>query len=302
MATLRKYYEKDFDTCTRMHIRLPFNSEQVEGAVLYDFVSFTSFLALFVEGNDRDSDYFQKLLSSITHGTTQVNLDHKVTLPSAKSNPAQIFVENKKDFEILAKFHGDTEWISTKNIPATTRIFIYSMSNLTNEEIIKLKGYGKRYGHELQFRDNKFVEERNRFEVPLAFISHDSRDQEQVAKSIAIGLQRLLCPVWYDEFSLKLGDNLRDSIEKGLKECKKCILVLSPNFLSNKGWTKTEFDSIFTRQLIEEKKLILPVWHKVSKVKVYNYSPSLANIRAADWEKLGQEEVCRLLYNEIVQI
>lgn len=104
------------------------------------------------------------------------------------------------------------------------------MSNLTNEEIIKLKGYGKQYGHELQFRDNKFVEERNRFEVPLAFISHDSRDQEQVAKSIAIGLQRLLCPVWYDEFSLKLGDNLRDSIEKGLKECKKCILVLSPNY------------------------------------------------------------------------
>ncbi len=63
--------------------------------------------------------------------------------------------------------------------------------------------------------------------------------------------------MWYDEFSLRVGDNLRDSIEKGLKECRRCILVLSPNFISNKGWTKTEFDSIFTRQILEEERLVL---------------------------------------------
>lgn len=86
-------------------------------------------------------------------------------------------------------------------------------------------------------------------------------------------------PVWYDEFSINIGDNIRDSIEKGLKECKKCILVLSPNFISNKGWTKIEFDSIFTRQILEEQKLVLPVWYKVTEDDVYNYSPSLLNIK-----------------------
>jgi hypothetical protein len=110
----------------------------------------------------------------------------------------------------------------------------------------------------------------------------------------------MLCPVWYDEFSLKVGDHLRESIEKGLKECKKCILIISSNFLSNNGWTKTEFDSIFTRQILEEQKLVLPVWHQVTKQEVYSYSPSLLNLKAAVWENLGQEETCRQLYNAIM--
>ena len=70
-------------------------------------------------------------------------------------------------------------------------------------------------------------------ETCLAFISHDSRDKESVAVPIAIDLQKHLCPVWYDEFSLTVGDNLRENIENGIKESKKCILILSKNFLNN---------------------------------------------------------------------
>jgi hypothetical protein len=102
-----------------------------------------------------------------------------------------------------------------------------------------------------------------------------------------------MCPVWYDEFLLKIGDNLRDSIEKGLKECRKCVLVLSSNFFTNKGWTKKEFDSGFTREILEEKQLVLPVWHGVTKKEVYEYTPSLLNIKGASWEELGQDEMCK---------
>jgi hypothetical protein len=41
--------------------------------------------------------------------------------------------------------------------------------------------------------------------------------------------------------------------------------------------------------------LVLPVWHGVTKEMVYAYSPSLLNIKGLDWEKLGEEEVCRQL-------
>ncbi|MCY7348963.1 MAG: toll/interleukin-1 receptor domain-containing protein, partial [Pyrinomonadaceae bacterium] len=102
--------------------------------------------------------------------------------------------------------------------------------------------------------------------------------KDVVARKIAINLEKMLCPVWYDEFSMKVGDNLRESIEKGLKECKKCILVLSPNFLLNNGWTKKEFDSIFTREILEEQKLVLQIWYQVTKQMVYEYSPSLLNV------------------------
>ena len=104
-----------------------------------------------------------------------------------------------------------------------------------------------------------------------------------------------MCPVWYDEFSLKVGDSLRESIEKGIKECHKCVLVLSPNFLSNTGWTKVEFNSIFTRQIMEDTNLVLPIWNGVSAKDVYEYSPSLADKVGIQWS-LGKEEVARQIY------
>ncbi len=117
---------------------------------------------------------------------------------------------------------------------------------------------------------------------------------------MAIRLQQMLCPVWFDEFSLGVGDSLRDKIEKGLKECATCIVILSPYFLANKRWTKVEFDSVFTREIIEERNVMLPVWCGVAVKDVYEYSPSLANKLGINWD-LGLDEVCRRLYQKIQQ-
>lgn len=107
-------------------------------------------------------------------------------------------------------------------------------------------------------------------------------------------LQKMMCPVWFDEFTLKVGDPLRESIEDGLKRCNKCILILTPNFLSNKGWTKAEFNSIFTRELLESRNLVLPVWAGVTSQEVYNYSPTLKDRVATNWGK-GLDDVVREL-------
>jgi hypothetical protein len=135
----------------------------------------------------------------------------------------------------------------------------------------------------------------SRREKPVAFICHDSRDKEKTARPIADGLSALRCPVWYDEFSMRVGDRLRESIERGLKEARKCILIVSPRFLSNDGWTKVEFNSIFTRELVERRDILLPVWIGVKKEDVLKYSPCLANRLAVNWN-VGLEEVVRQLY------
>jgi hypothetical protein len=70
--------------------------------------------------------------------------------------------------------------------------------------------------------------------------------------------------------------------------------------LTNAGWTKREFDSIFTREILQEKKLVLPVWYDVTKQEVYEYSPSLLNVKGVDWS-LGEDEVCRQLFISIMQ-
>lgn len=53
-------------------------------------------------------------------------------------------------------------------------------------------------------------------EKPLAFISHDSNDKDSLVRELALELDKQLCPVWYDEFSLEIGDSLIENIEKGL--------------------------------------------------------------------------------------
>ena len=49
-----------------------------------------------------------------------------------------------------------------------------------------------------------------------AFISHASEDKVSVVKPLATALTRLGYRVWYDEFELRVGDSLRQSIDKGL--------------------------------------------------------------------------------------
>jgi hypothetical protein len=203
---------------------------------------------------------------------------------------------------VQAGFAGlGEELTDSRELRFTGRIFIYMESDVPVEDRYGLRQLAASRELSLRIRGPGFAMKKAELEKPLAFISHDSRDKDAVARPVAIGLSRLMCPVWYDEFSLRVGDPLRESIEKGLKECKKCILVLSPNFLSNNGWTKVEFNSIFTREILEQQKLVLPVWHNVTKEAIFEYSPSLLNVKGLDWNKVGEEEVCRQLCQVIVQ-
>src|SRR5260221_678486 len=81
-------------------------------------------------------------------------------------------------------------------------------------------------------------------------------------------------------------------------ETARCVLSLSPNFLSNNGWGKAEFDSIYTREIIERGNVILPVWHNVDAKQVYEYSPKLAD-KVGLSSSLGVEELARKLVNAI---
>jgi len=189
--------------------------------------------------------------------------------------------------------------ITNSELKFSGRVFIYSENNLDKKDITDLEEAVRKDDIFLQYRSESYLMEKIRYEKPLAFISHDSRDKEEYASKIAIGLQKLMCPVWYDEYSLKVGDSLRESIEKGLKECQKCILILSPNFLNNKGWTSVEFNTIFTREIFETKKLVLPVWIDVSKEQLFQYSPTLVDRVGVNWDK-GIDDVVRKLYHSII--
>lgn len=181
-----------------------------------------------------------------------------------------------------------------RDLVFTGQVYLYSERPVREDLKARMVEQARTTGHHLTFRSTTYMEERNKWEKPRAFISHDSRDKKEVAEPIALQLQKWMCPVWFDQYSLKVGDSLRERIETGLKECPKCILILTPNFLNNNGWTKREYDSVFTRELVEKQKVILPVWYNISVEDVYKYSPILADRVGAQWTD-GVEEVARKL-------
>ena len=126
-----------------------------------------------------------------------------------------------------------------------------------------------------------------------AFVCHASEDKDDVVRPLAERLREQHIEVWYDEFSLKVGDSLRRSIDRGLSQSRFGIVVLSPHFFS-KQWSQWELDGLVARQNSGDSDVILPVWHQVSRDDVLAYSPPLADKIALD-TCLGSDEVVRRL-------
>lgn len=116
---------------------------------------------------------------------------------------------------------------------------------------------------------------RKRWDV---FISHASEDKEQIARPLAEALKKHGYEVWYDDFSLKLGDSLREKIDRGLAESRFGVVILSKHFFT-KHWPKQELNALAAVEVGGEN-VILPIWHGVTYNDVVGYSPILADRKA----------------------
>lgn len=131
--------------------------------------------------------------------------------------------------------------------------------------------------------------------LPDVFISHATEDKEKVARPLAEALRKNGLDVWFDEFSLKIGDNLRESIDNGIKTSRYGIVILSKSFFE-KPWTRKELDALFARE-ITGLKVILPVWHELSFEDILDLAPTLAN-RVAIKTSDGMEQ----MVNQILKV
>lgn len=120
------------------------------------------------------------------------------------------------------------------------------------------------------------------------FISHASEDKETIARPLTKALEAAGLRVWFDEFTLTVGDRLRRSVDKGLANCRYGIVILSPMFFA-KEWPQKELDGLVQRENKGEK-VILPVWHNISAEQIAAYSPPLAD-RIAVLSSRGLDQV-----------
>ena len=123
------------------------------------------------------------------------------------------------------------------------------------------------------------------------FISHASEDKDFV-RPLAEALRQSGLSIWYDEFTLKVGDSLRRKIDEGLAQSRYGIVVLSHLFFA-KNWPQSELDGLMSNQ-IAGNNVILPVWHNLTAKEVQSYSPMLSGLIAAQSGE-GMEQVVRKL-------
>jgi hypothetical protein len=130
-----------------------------------------------------------------------------------------------------------------------------------------------------------------------AFVSHASEDKDDIVRDLAIRLTAQGYRIWYDEFTLTVGDSLRRSIDKGISNSRFGIVVLSKAFFA-KGWTNYELDGLIQIN-VDSPGVILPLWHGVSKAEIASYSPSLANIVAIQTRGKGTGETVKKLEEKL---
>lgn len=106
------------------------------------------------------------------------------------------------------------------------------------------------------------------------FISHASEDKEAFVRVLADALRSRM-EVWYDEFELKIGDSLRETIELGLRDSDFGLVVLSKTFF-RKEWTKKELNGLLSLE-VGGRSRILPIWHNLSSQEVLEFSPVMAD-------------------------
>ncbi len=125
------------------------------------------------------------------------------------------------------------------------------------------------------------------------FISHASEDKPYV-EPLAKALEAAGVSVWYDRLVLEWGDDLRPMIDNGLVNCRYGVVVLSKAFLGKKKWTEHELNGLFARERAG-KKLVLPIWHGITRDDLLQYSPALADRLAKISESDSYESIVNSL-------
>ncbi len=179
----------------------------------------------------------------------------------AKKSPTRISVPNSGHWYVAVDMQGLRG--STK---ASVRVIPGTLPDIQERPLSEIPSL---------VRDNVPPPTESGGETHDVFISHASEDKDDFVRPLAEALINEGLNVWYDEMTLRIGDSLRQKIDKGLANSRVGLVVLSPSFIK-KGWTNYELDGIVTKAVSGEQEL-LPIWHNITKQQVVDFSPSLAD-------------------------
>lgn len=108
------------------------------------------------------------------------------------------------------------------------------------------------------------------------FISHCSEDKNDVARPLATALIQDGYEVWFDEPIIDGGDSIFEVINEGLKVTDYGVVIFSEAFFKKKKWPMMELEALIAKET-GERKIIVPIWHRITSEEMKNNFPLLAN-------------------------
>lgn len=120
------------------------------------------------------------------------------------------------------------------------------------------------------------------------FISHASADRD-LADYLTRDLEAQGFSVWSDR-SIKVGENIIEAIEKGLRESEYFVLIMSPAAL-NSEWVSFEAGVALSRDPASPRRKLLPVL--VRGVDRNSLPAALKGINAIEMEGAGITQASR---------
>ena len=111
------------------------------------------------------------------------------------------------------------------------------------------------------------------------FISHASEDKKSFVDPLTSALKEAGIKTWYDSDQIGWGQSIRQSIDKGLRKSKFCMIILSQNSL-DKYWTNYELNGIFQKDSNTQNSIILPIWHNVTRDEIQKRNLTITDVMA----------------------
>jgi len=114
------------------------------------------------------------------------------------------------------------------------------------------------------------------------FISYASEDREDIARPLAHLLDERGYRVWFDEFTIEIGDSLNEKINEGLASSHCGIVIISHAFMQKK-WPRNELNALVA--LEDNARQIIPIWHGIKASDLEHFNPVLADRRSLNTDQ-----------------
>ncbi|RHO54815.1 toll/interleukin-1 receptor domain-containing protein [Ruminococcaceae bacterium AM07-15] len=128
------------------------------------------------------------------------------------------------------------------------------------------------------------------------FISHASEDKDSFVREFACALRRSGIDVWYDEYEIKPGMSIRESVDKGLALCDVGVLVFSKSYFK-KRWTIWELNGLI-QKMMNCSATLIPIYYNISHDEILKISPALSDIMGIHFEN-NLEQTAQKVYETI---